>query len=52
VACAWHPSDRNQYKLVIEDVFRINRHGERDKYQAFSSLHNRMLLWHGSAASS
>jgi poly [ADP-ribose] polymerase len=46
-----HAATHTQYKLVIEELFRIDRHGERDKYKPFSSLHNRMLLWHGFALS-
>ncbi|KAF8773151.1 Poly [ADP-ribose] polymerase like protein [Argiope bruennichi] len=29
-------------------VFKINRHGEKDKYKKFKDLHNKKLLWHGS----
>lgn len=29
-------------------VFKINRHGEKDRYQKFEQLHNKKLLWHGS----
>lgn len=29
-------------------VFKVNRHGERDRFMPFKELHNRRLLWHGS----
>lgn len=35
-------------KICLQGVFKINRHGERERFSEFSKLHNRMLLWHGS----
>eukprot|EP01004_Peranema_trichophorum_P001893 NODE_1246_length_2049_cov_43.662513_g1054_i0.p1 GENE.NODE_1246_length_2049_cov_43.662513_g1054_i0~~NODE_1246_length_2049_cov_43.662513_g1054_i0.p1 ORF type:complete len:503 (+),score=117.03 NODE_1246_length_2049_cov_43.662513_g1054_i0:366-1874(+) len=43
-----HGSTHTAYKLEVEEVLKIEREGEYDRYQPFSSLHNRMLLWHGS----
>ncbi len=40
-----HAATHNSYSLEVEDVFKISRNGESDK---FKSLHNRQLLWHGS----
>ncbi|CAG8555986.1 51_t:CDS:2 [Ambispora gerdemannii] len=36
------------YKLEVLEVFDLERKGERERYEPFSTLHNRMLLWHGS----
>ncbi|CAG8530387.1 12742_t:CDS:1 [Acaulospora colombiana] len=38
----------NSYTLEILDAFDIEREGERSRYEKYSNLHNRMLLWHGS----
>ncbi len=40
-----HAATHNNYSLEVEDVFKISRNGESEK---FKSLHNRQLLWHGS----
>jgi poly [ADP-ribose] polymerase 1 len=37
-------------KLIIEDAFTIQRHGEKERFAKFKNLHNRQLLWHGSPA--
>lgn len=37
------------YKLQVDEVFKVNRRGERQRYKPFEHLHNRMLLWHGSS---
>lgn len=43
-----HAKTHSQYKLKILDVFQVERHGEKKRFGKFSSLDNRMLLWHGS----
>ena len=43
-----HASTHNLYKLRIEQIFKISRHGEGERFRQFSSLDNRTLLWHGS----
>lgn len=43
-----HAETHNQYKLVLQEVFKINRHGESEKYKTYKNLHNKKLLWHGS----
>ena len=43
-----HASTHNLYKLRIEQIFKISRHGEGERFRQFSSLNNRTLLWHGS----
>jgi poly [ADP-ribose] polymerase len=35
------------YKLKLGDVFRVNRHGEGDRFAAHESIAERKLLWHG-----
>ncbi len=40
-----HAATHNHYDLEVEEVFKLDRQGERDR---FSSLNNRQLLWHGS----
>ncbi|KAK2567464.1 Poly [ADP-ribose] polymerase [Acropora cervicornis] len=43
------PLDVNYEKLKTDlEVFKVNRHGEGDRFQPFKELHNRRLLWHGS----
>lgn len=43
-----HAPTHDQYKLEIMNVFKVVREGERRRFNPFSKLHNRMLLWHGS----
>lgn len=43
-----HAATHNQYDLVVEEVFKIERQGEAVTYGPFKELHNRKLLWHGS----
>ncbi|XP_058116089.1 poly [ADP-ribose] polymerase-like [Anopheles ziemanni] len=43
-----HAATHNGYELEIEEIFRIKRKGEEDRYLPFRTLHNRKLLWHGS----
>ncbi|XP_067018725.1 poly [ADP-ribose] polymerase 1-like [Acropora muricata] len=43
-----HAETHKQYELNVLEVFKVNRHGEVDRFQPFKELHNRRLLWHGS----
>ncbi|GIY31587.1 poly polymerase 1 [Caerostris darwini] len=43
-----HAKTHDQYKLQLEEVFKVNRQGESEKYKKFKDLHNKKLLWHGS----
>ena len=43
-----HASTHTQYSLDIEDVFKVSRKGESQRFRPFSKLDNRRLLWHGS----
>ncbi len=35
------------YNLKLVDVFRLNRHGEGDRFKAHEPIGERKLLWHG-----
>lgn len=43
-----HAATHNTYTLEVQEIFKINREGERQRYRPFEELHNRQLLWHGS----
>ena len=38
----------HDFHLEIEEVFKVDRKGEAERYQKYKDLENRMLLWHGS----
>jgi Poly(ADP-ribose) polymerase catalytic domain len=41
-----HASTHNQYSLDLLDCFEVKRQGEDERYK--KSIHNKILLWHGS----
>ncbi|XP_007253978.3 poly [ADP-ribose] polymerase 1 [Astyanax mexicanus] len=43
-----HASTHNTYTLEVEEIFKIDREGEYQRYRPFKELPNRQLLWHGS----
>ncbi|KAJ3607121.1 hypothetical protein NHX12_026635 [Muraenolepis orangiensis] len=43
-----HASTHNTYTLEVDEIFKIVREGEYQRFQPFKELHNRQLLWHGS----
>ncbi|XP_060772355.1 poly [ADP-ribose] polymerase 1 [Neoarius graeffei] len=43
-----HAETHNTYTLEVEEIFKINRDGEYQRYRPFKDLPNRQLLWHGS----
>ncbi|XP_035851369.1 poly [ADP-ribose] polymerase 1 isoform X2 [Sander lucioperca] len=43
-----HAATHNTYTLEVQEIFKIAREGERQRYRPFEELHNRQLLWHGS----
>ncbi len=43
-----HAPTHYQYTLEVLDVFKVNRHGEADRFEQSKSMGNRRLLWHGS----
>uniref|UniRef100_A0AAR2JZI8 Poly [ADP-ribose] polymerase n=1 Tax=Pygocentrus nattereri TaxID=42514 RepID=A0AAR2JZI8_PYGNA len=45
-----HAATHNTYTLEIEEIFKIDREGEYQRYRPFKELPNRQLLWHGSRA--
>ncbi|XP_028396308.1 poly [ADP-ribose] polymerase 1-like isoform X2 [Dendronephthya gigantea] len=45
-----HASTHRHYDLEVEEIFRIERDGEKKRYKPFKKLPNRKLLWHGSRA--
>uniref|UniRef100_A0A671XEC3 Poly [ADP-ribose] polymerase n=1 Tax=Sparus aurata TaxID=8175 RepID=A0A671XEC3_SPAAU len=45
-----HAATHNTYTLEVQEIFKISREGERQRYRPFEELHNRQLLWHGSRA--
>lgn len=36
------------FSFSCEQIFKIAREGERQRYKPFAQLRNRRLLWHGS----
>ncbi|XP_064195311.1 poly [ADP-ribose] polymerase 1 [Anguilla rostrata] len=45
-----HAATHNTYTLEVEEVFKVKREGEYQRYRPFQDLPNRQLLWHGSRA--
>lgn len=43
-----HAETHRNFELEIEEIFRVERQGEKRRYKPFKKLHNRQLLWHGS----
>jgi len=43
-----HAKTHSHYKLKVQEVFAVDRKGEKKRYRAFRDLPNRQLLWHGS----
>lgn len=43
-----HAKTHSHYKLKVQEVFSLDRSGEKKRYRAFRDLPNRQLLWHGS----
>eukprot|EP00268_Persea_americana_P066227 TRINITY_DN8966_c1_g1_i3.p1 TRINITY_DN8966_c1_g1~~TRINITY_DN8966_c1_g1_i3.p1 ORF type:complete len:312 (-),score=57.12 TRINITY_DN8966_c1_g1_i3:900-1811(-) len=43
-----HAKTHSGYTVDIVQVFKVSRQGEDERFQKFSSIKNRMLLWHGS----
>ena len=36
------------YKLMVIDIFKVQRHEEIERYKPYKNFANRQLLWHGS----
>lgn len=43
-----HAETHKHYDLIIEDILKVTRKNERDRYDKFKNFPNRKLLWHGS----
>jgi len=43
-----HAATHSSYSLTVLDCFRVERHGNADRFRAFATHPNRQLLWHGS----
>uniref|UniRef100_A0A667ZY40 Poly [ADP-ribose] polymerase n=1 Tax=Myripristis murdjan TaxID=586833 RepID=A0A667ZY40_9TELE len=43
-----HAATHNTYTLEVQEIFKIVREGEYQRYRPFKDMHNRQLLWHGS----
>ncbi|CAG8683971.1 11421_t:CDS:2 [Funneliformis caledonium] len=43
-----HGATHNYFKLEVLEVFDLERQGERERFEPYSKLQNRALLWHGS----
>lgn len=43
-----HGATHNKYHLEVLEVFKVKREGEDTRFQAYESLPNHQLLWHGS----
>lgn len=42
----YQPND--EYELEIDEIFKISRTGEVERFEPFENFRNRYLLWHGS----
>jgi len=38
----------SSFNPKVEDIFEVERDGEKDRYSSWTESENRMLLWHGS----
>lgn len=43
-----HGATHNLYTLEIQEMFKVRREGEDNRFQAYDGLSNHQLLWHGS----
>ncbi|KAF7086713.1 hypothetical protein CFC21_089980 [Triticum aestivum] len=43
-----HAKRHSGYTVDIEQIFKVTRQGETERFQKFINAGNRMLLWHGS----
>lgn len=48
---AHNSHDRNWFshmRFEVEDIFEVEREGEKERFAPWANNHNKMLLWHGS----
>ncbi|KAG9443824.1 hypothetical protein H6P81_015164 [Aristolochia fimbriata] len=43
-----HAKTHSNYSVDIVQIFKVSRQGEAERFAKFSTMKNRMLLWHGS----
>ncbi|CAI0469681.1 unnamed protein product [Linum tenue] len=43
-----HAKTHSQYTVDIVQILKVSREGDAERFRKFSSMENRMLLWHGS----
>ncbi|KAF8014925.1 hypothetical protein BT93_H0658 [Corymbia citriodora subsp. variegata] len=43
-----HAKTHSSYTVDIAQIFQVSREGETERFNKFSNISNRMLLWHGS----
>lgn len=43
-----HADTHKSYDLEIVNIFKVDRSGERRRFETFAKMDNRKLLWHGS----
>ncbi|CAF0900722.1 unnamed protein product [Adineta steineri] len=43
-----HASTHKQYKLKLNNLFKIKRENEEENFQKWKNIQNHQLLWHGS----
>lgn len=43
-----HAATHANFALEVQEIFKVDRAGEKRRFKPFKKLHNRKLLWHGS----
>ena len=43
-----HAATHTYYKLVVQDILKVNKPDVSSKFETHKDMHNRKLLWHGS----
>lgn len=43
-----HGPTHEDFSLTIDDAFKVERNGEKERFRPFRDLSNRLRLWHGS----
>lgn len=43
-----HGYSHNTYYLEVVNIFKVQRNGERKRFEPFAKMANRKMLWHGS----
>ncbi|XP_031638339.1 poly [ADP-ribose] polymerase-like [Contarinia nasturtii] len=48
IAKTTHGPTHKNYRLEVLEIFKVRRHGEDNRFQAWQGVSNQRLLWHGS----